>query len=461
MPDADGEGGFRPTVWDGLDYTEGEWVRKPFGESANNQQSRYCDLCCRDHHDGGTGENDDSADPGRSRYNPFRPTEDYHSGGSLAGDHKHYKRDQDGNLIAADTDGSLYMEACRLVRKDGFFRVAQDLRQEGMNSFPASYLDEESEVSEYSGYVTAAVSHYEEDIAATDRYERNPPYLTAAANLGDIPDHTDLVFPASTYETPTNLPTETGATEQQLRSRGIYIDYMSDALRARINCLDAGGDGESCEVPNVQSALEIIPFYDVQLTWLSRWTETPNNNPVDVTNEAVSDNNSHDRGMASLELGFGYSTVNAAAHNGNLGLTATDPIDPRYASDVEDVNLYVLAVDYSTPPSTSATVSGSIVSAVPGLKAADVEIEATDALCDRTLTGYECDIQTFANSPVLTILNYNKPNTYLVACSDTFVVKGQAHIQDNGQGNWTRFYLPKAEMSGVDIIIKEGLTCDG
>jgi hypothetical protein len=230
---------------------------------------------------------------------------------------------------------------------------------------------------------------------------------------------------------------------------------MSDALRARINCLDAGGDGESCDVPNVQSALEIIPFYDVQLTWLSRWNETPNNNPVDVTNEAVADNNTHDRGMASLELGFGYSTVNSAAHKGNLGLTATDPIDPRYDSDVEDVNLYVLAVDYSTPPSTSATVSGSIISAVPGLKAADVEIEATDALCDRTLTGFECDIETYALNPRLTVFNYSKPNAYLVACSATFTVHGQGHIQDNGIGNWTRFNLPEVEMTGADIIIKQ------
>ncbi len=83
----------------------------------------------------------------------------------------------------------------------------------------------------------------------------------------------------------------------------------------RINCLDDGGTGADCDVPDVSSALEIIPFYDVQLTWLARWNETPNNYPIDVTNEAIADNNSHDRGRATLEAGFGYSTINSAVHN--------------------------------------------------------------------------------------------------------------------------------------------------
>ena len=77
LPDDSTQGGFRPTVWEGYEYTEAEFVSKPFGESANNQQSEFCNLCCRDHHDGGTGENDRGTDPGFSRYNPFRPPSDY------------------------------------------------------------------------------------------------------------------------------------------------------------------------------------------------------------------------------------------------------------------------------------------------------------------------------------------------------------------------------------------------
>jgi prepilin-type N-terminal cleavage/methylation domain-containing protein len=148
--DSDGEGGLRPTIWEGNEYTEAEYVLKPWGESANNLQSSFCSLCCRDHHDGGTGADDDpDADPGRSLYNPFRSGGDYYTSDAMSGDHKHYQRNNQGELTLADSDGDFYVEACRMVRKDGFFRVAQDLRQEGLNNFPASYLDDETEVSEY------------------------------------------------------------------------------------------------------------------------------------------------------------------------------------------------------------------------------------------------------------------------------------------------------------------------
>ena len=457
IPGGSDEGGLRPTVWDGNEYAEGEWVQKPYGEEANNQQSDFCSLCCRDHHDGGNGAEDDADDPGRSEYYPFRASDQYHDSGALAGDHKHFNRDNQGNLVIADSDGDTYVEACRMIRKDGFWRIAQDLRQEGLNSFPADYLDSESEVGVYSGYVTSAVSIYENDTNPandpnpSNPYETAPPVLTPPASMPS-----PRVWPASTYENPTEFPLPGGGTEQQLRSRGIYLDYMSDVLRARINCLDGGGSGEDCEVPEVTSALEIIPFYDVQLTWLSRWNETPNNNPVDVTNEAIADDNSHDRGIASLETGFGYSTINAAVHGQNLGLTGTDPIDPWYQANVKEYDLYALAVDFNTPPPTSSNVvSGDILSSVGGVKAADAEIEATGAQCDRTNTGFECFVEIGAANPRLKIFNYFKFNKVLVACSDALVINGTEHSGESPAGNWTRFELPAGEVTNAHIVIKE------
>jgi type IV pilus modification protein PilV len=448
--DAEGEGGRRPTVWDGYEYTEGEYVAKPWGESANNQQSGFCDLCCRDHHDGGSGTLDQVGDRGRSRFNPFRTSADYHTSGAFSGDHKHYSRDRDGNMILADSDGDSYVEACRMVRKDGFFRIAQDLRQEGLNAFPASYLDEEAEVGQYSSYVTDVVLDYEEDMGNDNDYPLTPPSLTEAYALT-----TPLVFPASTYATASRM-TAAGLDSQQLRSRGIYIDYMSDDLRDMIDCLEtANGDGTSCGAPHVTSSLEVIPFYDVQLTWLSRWNETPNNDPVDVTNEAIADDNTHSRGLAELGAGFGYSTVNSAVHSGNLGLTGTDPIDTRYASELEDKNLYVLADAGSTPPPLSGVVvAGNISSSVPGVKAADVEIEASNAQCDRTNLGYECVIESGATNPRLTVSNYFKFGRVLLACSDVMTINGTEHSGDTPALNWTRFNLPSAATT-AHIVIRE------
>jgi len=389
-----------------------------------------------------------AGDPGRSRYDAFRTSANYYDSdfGSLQGDHKHYNRNRQGELSLVSSDGDVYVEACRLVRKDGFFRVAQDLRQEGLNNFPASYLDEDTEVSQYSGYVTAAVTGYEDDMGVSIAYESSPPLLTDAA---DMP--TPLIFPASTFAT-ASLMQSGGVTEQQLRSRGIYIDYMSDDLRTKINCLDNGGDGAACDVPSVTSALEIIPFYDVQLTWLARWNESPNNNPVDITNETIQDKNTHSRGKASLEAGFGFSTDSAATHKGNLGLTGTDPIDPDYISDEKTQLMYTLAADSSSPPPLSGIViSGTISSAVNGLKAADVEILASGAQCDRTNTGYECVLEVGANNPRLTVSNYAKANKTLLACSVVLEVQGS----DTSSNPWTRFNLPGVNTPNADIVIKQ------
>jgi len=445
------EGGLRPTVWNGEDYVEGEFVSKPYGESANNQQSSLCDLCCRDHHDGGNGEDDVAGDPGLALYNPFRSSSDFHTSGSLAGNHKHYNRDRNGNMVLADSDGATYVEACRMVRKDGFFRVAQDLRQEGLNSFPADYLDESAEVDVYSGYVTTAVSAFKNSVAYQDSYELGPPSLGLPSQMSPA-----VVFPASSFANATQMSDATGVTQQQLRSRGIYLDYMSEELRDKINCLDSGGDGESCDVPKVSTALEIIPFYDVQLTWLSRWNETPNNNPIDVSNEAIDDHNTHSRGLAALTSGYGYSTISAAVHSGNLGLTGTDPIDPNYVAEEERYNLYARAVDASAPPPVSGIrISGTITSSVGGVKAADVEIEASGAQCDRTNTGYECVLEDGVNNPRLKVFNYFKRGKVLFACSAELVTHGEEHSGDTPEQNWTVFNLPENSSSTANIVIRE------
>ena len=241
------ENGRRPTVWDGAEYSEGEFVTKTYGErpdeSSNNPaQSLFCLQCCRDHHDGGSGANDQAADPGRSLYNPFKSSSEYHPiGGTFDGDHKHYSRSDSGELVVVGL-GDEYLEACRLVRKDGFFRVAQEFRQEGLYGFPQDYLDSDSDINEYSGYVGDAVTAFEAAIkVAADPYESNPPTLLEPGAASPA-----VVFPASTYSNPTSLPNISGGSTQQLRSRGIYFDYHSDDLRSVISCLDGGGGAEAC-----------------------------------------------------------------------------------------------------------------------------------------------------------------------------------------------------------------------
>ena len=91
-----------------------------------------------------------------------------------------------------------------------------------------------------------------------------------------------------------------------------------------------------------------------------------------------------------------------------------------------------------------------------GVKAADVEIVATGAQCDRTLTGFECVIETDAVNPRLTVSNYFRPNTVLLACSEVLQPNGTEHSSgDSVEQNWTRFYLPMGTVSDATIIIKQ------
>jgi len=306
---------------------------------------------------------------------------------------------------------------------------------------------------EYSTYITEAVTLYEAAVWGEIGYESSPPNLTTAANMAPA-----VVFPASTF-LKASIMEPGGVAEQQLRTRGIYIDYMSEVLQKKIGCL-LGRILVGCDdinVPNVTTVLEIVPFYDVQLTWLARWNESPNNIPVDVANDPIQNDNSHNRGIASL-YGRGYSTVSASAHKGNLGLTGTDPIDPGYATNEASKFMYILSRDADSPITLSnIIISGNIRSAIPGLKASNVVISSNGAVCDRTNTGYDCNLKVGSNDFVIEVTNYDHANKRLVACSGVLALVN--HGGEVGANSFTKFALPLVTTPFADIVIVEEGDC--
>jgi hypothetical protein len=118
--------------------------------------------------------------------------------------------------------------------------------------------------------------------------------------------------------------------------------------------------------------------------------------------------------------------------------------------------LYALAKDPDSPPVlTDILVSGTIRSAIPGLRASDVEISAVYAQCDRTLTGYECIPEVSSKTPIITITNYDKAGKLLVACSDVLDYFGGFV----GSNSWTKLKLPKVTTPFADIVIKDEAAC--
>ena len=441
-----GNDGLRPITWRGTEYSEPEYVSKPFGVSASANQSFYCDVCCQDHHDGGSTAGKDLVDP-------FRASDEYLTSGTFAGDHKHYGRNDSGVLTLAETADAQYVEACRMVRKDGFMHVTQDLRQEAMFALPEDYLVDAGDLTEYSNYVTQAVTAYEGALddclaeAGCTSYTAGPPAWLSPDSATPA-----VVFPASDPDSPSQLPTILGATEQQLRSRGIYVDYLSDELRWVINCMQVEGNtGNDCGAEGATSPLEVIPFFDVQLTKLSRWNENPLATPIDITNETVKTDNTHSRGLASKEPDkAGPSTGDAISQKGNLGLTATDPIDPSYAAKLKHANIYLEAVGGDTPPEIppgSLLVSGSLASGVSGFKVSGVTLTGIGIACNQTDTTFVCLVGAGAVNPRLSVSGMIKGNSSYYACSSHPLIS----VLSADLGT-TIFDMPTALILGTDTL---------
>ena len=284
--------------------------------------------------------------------------------------------------------------------------------------------------------------------SATNLFESalNGDYESAPLNLPSPP----LAPAAGGFPVSTTLPTTLGAETQQLRSRGVYIDYLRDDLRLVIDCLRAlpeEGKASDCDSDTIKfdknsstNVLEVIPFFDVQLTWLNRWSESPANQPVDTTNEPVLTENVHSRGIASNTSGSGSSTVKASGHRGNLGLTDTDPIDPGFSTQLRTASLIVEALTGNPPPVPgNIIIKGAIVSGVTGVRATDIQVLGENANCNRLPEGFICEFSSSAADVSIKIFNYKKQNVILAACSAT-LVNLSSGTDANGRG-FTYFNL--------------------
>jgi hypothetical protein len=392
-----------PVTWNGREYIDREPVDKMYGESANNQQSMYCDTCCRDHHDDPTQTGGDFVhDPWRDWTAPDN------------GAHAHYDRTRQGGYDLATRDGENYVEACRMVRKDGFMRVAQDFRQEGLVALPQSYFLSTDNVNAYGGYVTSAVQTYIADNAANKTMQTPSAYGLVLP--GDSVYNTDPDTASDLH-----LPDFLGATQEQEVSRAVYIDHITTELQGAIDCVNGTG-GADCQVPpGVEDQLEIIPFYEIQTTWLSFWEENPEIAPVSVTNDPLSDFNAHSRGLLALENSIeGETDLRNYMHRGNVGLTATDPIDGLYGSGLSQYKMNVLANGGGGTAPAGSSFAGTISSTVGGVKAAQTMMTGTNgAVCTKDAENFNCFVFEGSASPTITITNFDKANTVLYICSPT------------------------------------------
>src|SRR5690606_27575632 len=213
-----------PAYWNGERYAvfQSSNGAQPAGATANTGpasgvvQDELCTDCCRDHHDPVTVESDDpsscstydNCEEDIVRYDPFRTD-----------GHQHYMLQ--GDTLVPAGSGDNYLEACRMIRVDGFWRVAADL---GIEHFGLIATLNSGRLAEPT---SAAVDGYEEFVID---------YLGAKYGEGGTEQPAETVFDGKGLNDPATIAIgrPTPIDTRFLHARGLYVDYLERKARKKL-----------------------------------------------------------------------------------------------------------------------------------------------------------------------------------------------------------------------------------
>lgn len=285
-------------------WATGAKSNKSYGLASGNQnsQSPYCAICCNNHFDG-TG----------STFDQFFNQSRQH--------HDHYRL-TGTTLTSSSSD---YLEACRLLRIDGFYQPMPDWNLVALNIMSADYLTSSVNQANYERYVQYVVKQN---------------YLQQTGSSVTIPSlNTWLATNASGANASTTINTTVNAgSTSQLIARGIYVDKMDNSANSYLTKLQASD----------ADLLSKLPFNEINLTLLANWSipSAADQSYATVTNEALQtivDPGSNYYGTYSRgRLGAIQKTptsgaaatveVQATVKNSNSGITSTQAISPADSS---------------------------------------------------------------------------------------------------------------------------------
>lgn len=322
-----------------LYWKSGAMQSKPTGslDSSINGQPALCTSCCKDHFDGS----------GSSFSNFYAPL--------------NTSRVRYNSSLNAVTNGK-YVDACRFVRLDGYYRPLPDWNLVKVVVTTADFLAKPANQASYQKYIKYVVKTYIDWQKSTLRWVKG-----ASATLPTITDFSTWLATNAEAggDTATGITVNTGTA--QLIARGIYVDVLDPVYLANI-------DTSSVDY------LTKIPFQDINLTMLAEWSMGPltllTGNATDyvaVTNEAVKTvvdlNNyyfgSYSRGYMTAKKSTKDSNqvlrdviVRVTAYQGNSGITAS-LISPRDQSLALTADMLV-KVDAALQTVPTIKVSGRI-----------------------------------------------------------------------------------------------------
>lgn len=280
----------------------GSQLNKSIGalDGKDNQQGTLCSTCCSEHYDV-------NSQGFAGYFSPLNTSRGrYQASGS--------------SLVAASTGD--YLDACRFIRIDGFYRPAPDWRLASLTSFSASFLNDVTNLANYQAYVVYVVTEHAKwqkaAFAGTTDSSWSAPNSSPA-----IQSFNSWLAANRAGDSTTALSTSIGS--RQLISRGIYVDIMPPSYLS--DEVFKGGVSEPI--------LAKIPFQDVNMTLLSEWSSSDTNKGT-VTSQPIAtivdpDNNyygTYSRGVLTAKsTTFSGTppadspiTITTSAYQGNSGV---------------------------------------------------------------------------------------------------------------------------------------------
>lgn len=265
-----------------LYWNLGSIVNKKTAAVADNQQPTLCNICCQNHYDGLTT-----------------------TGGAFA----NYYNQLNQAALKYSYNGSTYtqigtgtfIDSCRLLRINGYYKPMPDWNLVKLAVMNESFLTDSQNVAKYQAYVNYVVGTYINNLKNNSN--------TAISDFS--------TWLNSTYGVNTNITTTTTSTPTQLIARGIFVDI-----------LDKGSTWLSSINTNQTGYLAQVPFYDINMTLLSRWTTSSAGiaTVADDTIKTLSATNSdyygvYRRGYAT-PASSGVATITASAYQGDSSIAA-------------------------------------------------------------------------------------------------------------------------------------------
>jgi type II secretory pathway pseudopilin PulG len=344
---------YRTALWPAIWTGEGYEVHVPDGNIAapgqaaqsgrrsGVTQSELCQECCRDHHDTGTGV---EFDPERSD-----------------GIEGKYDIDNNGNLDPqpANTNNGNYVDACRLVRVDGFWRTASDLyqRQYGLletqpqgGVAAKSGLPTTTSVTNYTTFVKSYLARY--DGTGSGDAPTGPTAQEAFVQ--------DTSFNAATI----NIAAISNTDYRYLHGRGLYVDHLEQKAREKIAEAEAENDDDPCPDGSTEQdcVLQFIPFLTANLTEIAEWTDTPTGVITVNTANLLSTNPAQPSGGRTIGSANGSATNESRMRLSNSGVavSATMPnlkgVDP--GDMAQEMDSQAFTVGGTSGPTFDVNVSG-------------------------------------------------------------------------------------------------------